>query len=75
MSYHISPIDYLPFLSSCSHIGFHLSVHGRLINSFFLVYYEFDAHNHRFAKDCQVFHTRALVHSSLVATQTQVDFL
>ena len=46
-----------------------------LLTVFFLVYYEFAAHNHRFAKDCEVFHTRALVHSSLVATQTQVDFL
>ena len=35
ISDHIWPIDYFPFLSSCSRIGFHLWVHGRLINSFF----------------------------------------
>ena len=73
ISYHISPIDYLPFLSSCSRIGYYLWVYGRLINSFFLVNYEFTSHNHRFAVDCQASHTRTLVHSSLAATQTKVD--
>ena len=49
VSYHIWPIDYLPFLSSCSRIGFHLCVHGRLLKVFY-VNYEFTSHNHRFAK-------------------------